>query len=291
MVIRIRELPLEELSSVRNSNWADTSRKPYVSGETAYVPVREGYVSTGTLAPRHRYSGRGYQMIGPIAIVRGERPSPEEVMQIIDWRHPRGVIWVSSHAGVCRIPMTEVLYGTTGDVIHRESGISFCIDPAKVMFSQGNRTEKMRIASLVREGERVADLYAGIGYFTLPVARAGGIVHAMEINPVAFEYLQKNIGLNQLSSRITADCGDCRDLISGEYDRIIMGHFDSVTALSHALSHVHPGSVLHVHSSGRQPPDITGQLKTSDFEAEISTRAVKKTSPHCWHYVQDVTLA
>ena len=95
MTIRIREMPLEELSSVMESDWADTTRKPYVSGETAYVPVREGYVSTGNLAPRQRYRGRGYQMIGPIAVVRGERPTPEEVKQIVDWQHPRGVLWVS----------------------------------------------------------------------------------------------------------------------------------------------------------------------------------------------------
>lgn len=291
MVIRIREIPLEELSSVRESNWADTSRKPYVSGETAYVPVREGYVSTGTLAPRQRYMGRGYQMIGPIAVVRGERPAPGEVEKIVDWQHPQGVLWVSSHSGACRTPTTEILYGSTGDVIHRESGLIFCIDPSKVMFSQGNRTEKMRMAALSQEGERVADMYAGIGYFTLPVARAGGFVHAMEINPVAYEYLQKNIVLNQLSERIVAGCGDCRDLLSGKYDRVIMGHFDSANALLQVISHVHQGSVLHVHSSGHQPPDITGPLKAAGFDSKISARAVKKTGPHCWHYVQDVILA
>ncbi len=291
MVMRIRVVPLAELASARESDWVDTSRKPYVTGEAAYVPVREGYASSGTLAPRYRYRGRGYQMIGPIAVVRGERPKPEEVTQIVDWQHPKGVVWVSSHSGVCRVPTTEVLYGSTGDVIHRESGISFCIDPSNVMFSQGNRTEKMRIASLVRNGERVADMYAGIGYFTLPVARAGAIVHAMEINPVAFRYLEKNIVLNQFSDRIMASCGDCRDLLSGEYDRVIMGHFDSAAALLQALSHVHPGSVLHVHSAGHQPHDITGQLNAAGFEAEISVRVVKKTGPHCWHYVQDVTLA
>lgn len=291
MVIRIREVPLEDLSAVRDCDWADRNRKPYVNGDTAYVPVREGYISTGTLPSRHRYRGRGYHMIGPVAVVRGMRPAPEEVMQIVDWQHPRGVLWVSSHTGVCRTPETEVLYGSTGDVIHRESGISFCIDPSKVMFSQGNRTEKMRVAMLTRRGERVADMYAGIGYFTLPVARAGAIVHAMEINPVAYGYLRRNIVLNELSDRVAASCGDCRDLLSGVYDRVIMGHFESAHALSHALSHVRPGSVLHVHSSGPQPPDITGQLKDAGFEAKISARTVKKTGPHCWHFVQDVVLA
>jgi tRNA wybutosine-synthesizing protein 2 len=289
--MRIREVPLEELSSARESDWADTSRRPFVCNSTAYVPVREGYDSDAFLEPVQRYKGRGYYMIGRIAVVRGECPTTQEVMQIVEWQHPDGVVWVPSHSGICRIPASQVMYGRSGEVIHRESGISFCIDPTKVMFSQGNRTEKMRIAALTCAGERVADMYAGIGYFTLPVARAGGIVHAMEINPVAFGYLQKNILLNNLSHRITAACGDCCDLLEGEYDRVIMGHFDSAQTLPHVLSHLHPGSVLHVHSSGRQPPDITGQLKAADFGAEISARRVKKTGPHCWHYVQDVILA
>jgi tRNA wybutosine-synthesizing protein 2 len=291
MTLRIREIPLEELSAVFESDWADTTRRPYVTGETAYVPVREGYTSTGNLTPRHRYRGRGYQMIGQIAVVRGERPSPEEVKQIVDWQQPQGVLWVTMHSGVCRIPVTEVLYGSTGDVIHRESGLSFCIDPSKIMFSQGNRTEKMRVAALIRTGERVADMYAGIGYFTLPVARAGGIVHAMEINPVAFRYLQKNIALNHLSEMVLATCGDCRSLLSGPYDRVIMGHFDSPGAISQVLPHVNPGSVIHVHSSGPKPPDISREFSADDFEADIYVRVVKKTAPHCWHYVQDVTLA
>jgi tRNA wybutosine-synthesizing protein 2 len=291
MAVRIRELAKDELNSVADKAWIDTGRKPFVSGETAYVPVREGYTASGTLSPRHCYEGRGYQMIGPVAVVRGEKPTPEEVLRIVEWRHPLGVLWVSSHSGVCRIPTAELLYGTTRDVIHRESGISFCIDPSKVMFSQGNRTEKMRIAALTRQGERVADMYAGIGYFSLPVVRAGGIVHAMEINPVAFDYLQENIRLNKLSGSIVADCGDCRELLSGVYDRVIMGHFDSADAMAHALTHVHPGSVLHVHSSGKQPVDISGQVEAAGFEAGILVRKVKKTGSHYWHYVQDVTLS
>jgi tRNA wybutosine-synthesizing protein 2 len=291
MDIRIREVPLEELASAREMEWADTSRRPFVCDGTAYVPVREGYISTGVLNPRSRYRGRGYYMIGPVAVVRGKQPSAEEVTQIVEWQNPTGVIWVPSHAGTCRIPDVQLMYGHSEDVKHRESGIIYCLNPSKVMFSQGNRSEKMRMASLTMEGERVADMYSGIGYFTLPVARAGATVHAMELNPTAFHYLTKNILLNKLSDRVEAMCGDCRDLLSGQYDRVIMGHFDSAGALSHVFPHVHSGSVLHVHSSGSQPPDISGDLKTAGFEAEISVQTVKKTGPHSWHFVQDVMIA
>jgi len=78
-----------------------------------------------------------------------------------------------------------VVYGSAGEVRHREQGCTFILDPTRVMFAQGNRVEKARIAALVRPGERIADMFAGIGYFTIPAARSGARIHAMEINPVA----------------------------------------------------------------------------------------------------------
>lgn len=41
------------------------------------------------------------------------------------------------------------------------------------MFSSGNITEKMRVARFDCSGQVVVDLYAGIGYYTLPY-----LVHA-----------------------------------------------------------------------------------------------------------------
>ena len=190
-----------------------------------------------------------------------------------------------------RFPVAEVLYGEPGEVIHRESGISYCLDPTRVMFSQGNRNEKERIARLVRPGERIADMYAGIGYFTLPAAKAGGFIHAIEINPVAFDYLVRNIAMNCVAKNVTAECGDSRLRLSGVYDRIIMGHFDSPDSLGVALDHVEPGSVIHVHSSGRSPPDLSTDLSRAGINAEILVTVVKKTAPRCVHYVQDVVIS
>ena len=43
------------------------------------------------------------------------------------------------------------------------------LDVCRSMFSSGNGTEKMRVAARNCDGEVVVDLYAGIGYFTLPL--------------------------------------------------------------------------------------------------------------------------
>lgn len=62
----------------------------------------------------------------------------------------------------------------------------------KNMFSAGNVTERHRIASYKCENEVIVDLFAGIGYFTLPflVHAKAKFVHACEWNPDAVEALR-----------------------------------------------------------------------------------------------------
>ena len=125
-------------------------------------------------------------MIGDIAVLHGREPTRDEVDAIVSFRHPRGVLWIKSLQDITRTPETKIVRGCGGEVCHKESGFSYILDPEKVMFSMGNREEKARIAGMVRSSprtERIADMFAGIGYFSLPLAGAGADVHAMEINP------------------------------------------------------------------------------------------------------------
>jgi len=290
--MRVRAVKKAALCAVRDEAWVDPDRRPYVNGDTAWVPVREGFPSECEIPDRHEYTGRGYFMLGDVAVIHGPRPEPAEVEEIVRFRHPRGVLWVEALTDVTRTPETTLLWGECGEVCHRESGYTYYLDPQKVMFAQGNRDEKMRMARLVSgKKERVADMFAGIGYFTIPMAGSGAEVHAMEINPVAFGYLERNIAANNREEQVGASCGDCRDLLTGEYDRVVMGHFDAVDMLPSVLSHVHAGSVLHVHSIGDKTPTIGETLKGAGFSFSIQVHKVKKYRPHAWHVVQDVTLS
>lgn len=62
----------------------------------------------------------------------------------------------------------ELLYGENGWVEHRENGLLYCFDATKCMFSSGNVSEKLRMASVKCSGETVVDFFAGIGYYVLP---------------------------------------------------------------------------------------------------------------------------
>jgi tRNA wybutosine-synthesizing protein 2 len=274
--------------------WVDRSHRPFVSGDRAWVPVREGYAADADLPERKPYSGRGYQMIGDIAVVHGAPPSKEEITALVHWKNPRAVVHCAGVRGEQRFPECRLLYGEAGEVCHRELGMTYWLDPTQVMFSMGNREEKRRMHAIISrsaKGARVADMFAGIGYFTIPAARAGARVHAIELNPIAFAYLQRNIAANGVHTRVTASLGDCRHHLNGIYDRFIMGHFDAARALPDALLHARSGSTFHVHSIAPQRESIEHTIVEAGYTCAIKEVRVKKYSPGKVHRVYDVVVA
>ncbi|OQB37961.1 MAG: tRNA wyosine derivatives biosynthesis protein Taw2 [Euryarchaeota archaeon ADurb.Bin165] len=287
--MNVREIPRRDMNEVLQDPWVDTGRRPWISGDIAYVPVRDGYPYTMALKERRR-KGRGYQKIGSVIAFHGEKPDWDVVSEVIDRHKPEAVIWYRGHRGEMRIPEITVLYGEVSDTMNKESGIIYHLNPAVVMFSQGNREEKRRIAGLVKPGERICDMFAGIGYFTLPMAKAGGHVHAMEINPDAVYFLQKNIQANNLGSRVMVSHGDCRDHITGIYDRIHMGYYDAAKFLATALQHAGPGTMIHVHGIGDNTGEIKEHLDMAGVLAVMNQRIIKKIGPGKVHTVTDLVI-
>ena len=132
-------------------------------------------------------------------------------------------------SGELREPIVELIYGSKDtETIHCENGIRFKLDPAKVMFSSGNMNERIRMANISKPDEVVVDLFAGIGYFTLPLAvhSKPKLVYAVEKNPISYEFLCKNIVLNDVTNIVKPLIGDNREVAPKEIaDRVIMGYF------------------------------------------------------------------
>lgn len=152
-------------------------------------------------------------------------------------------------SGEHREPSVRVVAGA-GDTetVHTEHGTEYAMDLAQVMFSPGNKAERARMGDIVDENERVFDMFAGIGYFTLPMARTEAHVTAVEKNPVAFQYLLENAVLNDIEDRIDAYRADCRE-IETEADRVVMGYYDSHQYVAHALTALVDGGALHMHEA------------------------------------------
>lgn len=155
--------------------------------------------------------------------------------------------------GEFRMPQADVLYGTKTETEVREGGILYRFDAASIMFAAGNRSERARAGRLVRPGETVADLFAGIGYFTLPAAVHGRAakVMAVEKNPMAFDYLVGNARANGVGGIVEAHLGDNREveLPSGEVDRVFLGILpDARPFIGRAVPLLRAeGGWLHIH--------------------------------------------
>ncbi|KAI7801855.1 tRNA wybutosine-synthesizing protein 2 homolog [Triplophysa rosa] len=158
-----------------------------------------------------------------------------------------------------RTPIVTVLLGDSSYVTHIDNHIRYEFDITKCMFSSGNITEKLRIASLDCNGETVVDLYAGIGYFTLPylVHANASHVHACEWNPDAIKALHRNLQINGVSDRCTVHQGDNRQLpLSDLADRVSLGLIPSSEEgwpVACRLLKRRTGGILHIHQNVTTP--------------------------------------
>ena len=123
--MRVRQVPSGDLRKVAGAAWRMKERSPYVCCGIAYVPVKDGYPADMELCPRNSYKGRGFHMVGTIAVLHGREPTYREIREIERWKNPTGILWVRSYTGSERIPDICVLSGTASEICHHELGMSF----------------------------------------------------------------------------------------------------------------------------------------------------------------------
>jgi len=83
---------------------------------------------------------------------------------------------------------------------HKEHGLRYRVDLEGAYFTPRLGTERLRVAGLVRPGDVVLDMFAGVGPFALLMAKKGARVIAVDKNPVAVEYLRENARLNKVEA-------------------------------------------------------------------------------------------
>ncbi|NXV96465.1 TYW2 protein, partial [Calonectris borealis] len=172
-----------------------------------------------------------------------------------------------------RSPSVTLLLGQDGWVEHVDNGIRYTFDVTKCMFSPGNITEKLRVASLPCSGEVLVDLYAGIGYFTLPylVHAAAAFAHACEWNSHAVEALRRNLVLNGVQDRCRIHHGDSRQLeLRDVADRVNLGLIPSSEEgwpVACRVLKKGTGGILHIHHNVETLP-ATAPPQTPVLRAE-----------------------
>lgn len=248
-----------------------------------------------------------YQVVGNIILVK--LPNVKELEQkkkianafMTLFPYVKTVCEIKTIEGELREPRITVLVGDGTDTIHRENNILYKLDVSKVMFSKGNLNERQRLISQVKENETIIDMFAGIGYFSLGLAKfskAGRII-AIEKNDVAFGYLKDNIKLNKIK-KIKPILGDCRKSeLKNKADRIIMGYLrNTIDYLPFALIMLKKSGIIHYHDVYKEEDlwkkpieDIRNTAECFGFRYRIlEKKKVKSFSPKTWHVVLDIEV-
>jgi len=206
---------------------------------------------------------KSFDVVGDIAIleldselVAFEAGVAEAIMQV----HPnvRAVFAKSGEiSGAERVrPLRYVAGENRTRTIHREQGCVFKVDLSKVFFSPRLSTEHQRVALLVDNGERVVDMFAGAGPFSILIAKRvlDVRVEAIDANPQAIELVRENARANKVESKVYAHLGDARNIVREELaqtaSRVIMNHPSaSKDFIREACDALQPsGGIIHYYT-------------------------------------------
>lgn len=202
--------------------------------------------------------------------------------------------------GAYRNPSVRILFGSDTVASHTENHIIYEFDASEIMFSSGNQEERLRMAGLRCDGEVIVDMFAGIGYFCLPLAvyqRPNRII-ACEINPKAYSFLKKNIATNKVERVVDPVLGDNRDLPGRDFaDRVVMGYLKTTNEyLPAAIRMLRDGGVIHYHETcpnmlldSRPLERVRNAAEGAKIEL-LGSRTIKSYSPGVSHVVLDVRV-
>ncbi|MEM2970894.1 MAG: class I SAM-dependent methyltransferase family protein [Candidatus Bathyarchaeia archaeon] len=214
----------------------------------------------------------------------------------------------STVTGTYRLREYSVIAGKPKtETIHKEHGCRYHVDLAKAYFSPRLSHEHKRVASLVNEGETIIDMFAGVGPFTILIAktRENMRVYAVDANPNAIELLKRNIRLNRVEGKVHPILGDAKQVVNerlvGVADRVIMNLPEkSIEFLNSACKALKPtGGVIHFYSFVNTSNSLENMQRQFASVVEgcgwkvekiLLHRFVRETAPYQWQAVLDAKI-
>ncbi|MBN2202998.1 MAG: class I SAM-dependent methyltransferase family protein [Candidatus Aenigmarchaeota archaeon] len=249
----------------------------------------------------------GYQIIGDILIVkldsklvRQRKLIGKAIIKIFP--HIKTVCRFKRLGPITRKPELEIIAGEKNTLtVHKEHGCQFLIDVSQSMWSKGNKNERKRMAELAKPKETIVDMFAGIGYWTIFMAKhcKPRKIYAIDINPKAVEFLRKNTFLNNVEGKVEILEGDCRKmskLLENTANRIVMGYiFDTEKFLPHAFRMARKNCTIHFHRNAKDPETVKEKLEKIAGKHNVKIKflkivKIKSYSPNTCHYVFDLKI-
>ncbi len=190
---------------------------------------------------------------------------------------------VTERQGKFRLREYELIIGNHNtEVLHKEYGCVFKLDPRKTYFSPREATERQRVVSQVKPGETVMVMFSGVAPYAIQIAKHQPRVKkviAVEMNPDAVEYAIENMKLNKIEeSRFMPVLGDVKDVCPrfyGTCDRVMMplplGAEDFLDIAIRCLKK--EGGIVHFYSWGKEGDPFTDAIKKVEKAAKKLDRS------------------
>jgi len=264
------------------------------------VDAREGQTMPADLV-----EDPSYERVGDVVVIDEDDPDRAQRVAdaVVESDLPVDAVLnrASKVKGQERVRDWEVLAGEGTETLHREYGCEYVVDLAEAFFSPRLATERHRVAEQVTSGEQAFDMFAGVGPFVVPFAKRGATVVGVDVNAEAIEYLRENARRNGVEERVTAICGDVREVApdyEGWADRVVMNLPHSADEfLDTAVSLAGDEAVLHYYDIQHEDdPFGPGErairaAAEPDYEVTVETRRVVRSyAPHEENVCLDVRL-
>lgn len=200
---------------------------------------------------------RAFDIIGDIAVIeipdefqKYEKLIAEAIMEMhkkVETVAKRSSIT----SGIERVRKIEVIAGEEKtETVHKENGLRLVVDLNKVFFSPRLSNERLRVESQIENGETVVDMFAGIGPFSILIAKRhkDTKVHAIDINKYAVDYMKRNMVLNKIGNvnpvlgdakTVTKNLGKVADRIIMNLPRSSLDFIDSIPSIAKDGATVH----------------------------------------------------
>ncbi|KAF1374852.1 hypothetical protein PFLUV_G00233370 [Perca fluviatilis] len=207
---------------------AEALRSFSVAEELQYYELRLTYHNLKSeevleaVLPQGQDVTSGFSRVGHIAHMNlrdHQLPYKNLIGQVIMDKNP-GVTCVVNKTNMIdstyRNFKMEVLAGEENMVAKvKENGVTYEFDFSRVYWNPRLSTEHQRVVQLVKRGDTVFDVFAGVGPFAIPAARSGANVLANDLNPESHRWLQHNCKLNKVEKKVRTFNLDGRAFIQG----------------------------------------------------------------------------
>jgi len=212
----------------------------------------------------------------------------------------------SAVEGDFRTRNLEILAGEDKtETEYKEFGCKFTVDVENAFFSPRLSTERERIANLVQDGEIVVNMFAGVGMFSIMIAKKKRCtVYSIDINPVATKLCEKNIISNKIAGNIISINGDASQVIQEQLknksDRTLMLLPErSDEFLESAINATKSGGIIHyyshIHADKKSNAGKLSEehyLQVTPVKSEIlGSKIVRAVGPRYYQTVVDVKIS